>query len=1147
MEKNFDFEVYLHLTLKKLIMELKIAFLFILFSVSNALAIPTYSQVAKVSLDMKNTSLEQVLDKIESQSKFYFIFNQKQIDVNRVVDIQVENKLITDVLPELFKGTNINYVVLDKKILLTTETIDSSLLAVNSVKNQQQKQITGIVKDKNGEPLAGVNVVVTGTTQGAITDVAGNYSITVPQGGKSLTFSFIGMSSQEILIENLTQINVSLVEVEVGLEEVVVVGYGSQKVASLTGSVDVVKLPEIKEQAAATENVLKALDGRLPGVVTTYDGNPNASAVTLIRGLGSLNSSTAPLIIIDGVPTTAGLNELPTNDIESIQVLKDASASTIYGSRASNGVYIITTKTAKKGVQIEINSSFTAAFLPKDPIPLMNTEQHGKAQWMAARNDGTDPNYGVYTYQDHQDANGNWVLDKIILPDYLDAAQTMKPADTDWEKVISQTGLSNNQNITVSNGGDHGDILLSADYLNSRGTTKENAWTRSSIRVNSDYRLFHDRIKIGENIAISEMRYTGSSYLDMTPNIQSIIPVHTLDGIGWGGPVMGMSDRNNPLLVIMNNKQNHTDDVRIFGSAFADFEIIKNLHFKSTLGCDYDGFWYRNMQLEYTAGFMSQTYSTLENDANYGGSWTWNNVFNYNFNFGPNDFTFMIGQEATKAAGANLMGARDGFASEDPNYMYLDVGQSNVRNGGLAWDNAQNSYFGRVNYDYKNRYLLTAILRQDGSSRFGSNNMYALFPSISGGWAISEESFMKSIAWISNLKIRYGWGKTGNQAIANYASYTQYQAHYGDDDWPYNQGTAYDIYGADQGNLPSGYILLQLGNANLKWEACTQQDYGVDFSLFNKRLTGTFDYYLKTTTDILVEPPTLTVTGANASSWYNGATMKNWGWEGTLSYNNKIGDLGYVISANGFHNTNDMVYVLPQALGAYPGNGSTQTIIGHPLNSLYGYVVEGIFQNQAQVDAAPAQPGKGVGRLEYKDINGDGKIDADDRTWLGVNEPKLSWGLNIQLTWKGFDLSALWKSEIGRNVDMSSIKGFTDFFGFFGGQNYGTRVLDCWSPTNTTSTIPAITAADINNEHRFSSYFVENTSYMKLQSLALGYNLPESIANKIKMKKARIYAQVENLWTIKLPGNTFTGFDPQNPNILYPLPTSYTFGINLIF
>jgi len=264
------------------------------------------------------------------------------------------------------------------------------------------------------------------------------------------------MSSQEILIENLTQINVSLVEVEVGLEEVVVVGYGSQKVASLTGSVDVVKLPEIKEQAAATENVLKALDGRLPGVVTTYDGNPNASAVTLIRGLGSLNSSTAPLIIIDGVPTTAGLNELPTNDIESIQVLKDASASTIYGSRASNGVYIITTKTAKKGVQIEINSSFTAAFLPKDPIPLMNTEQHGKAQWMAARNDGTDPNYGVYTYQDHQDANGNWVLDKIILPDYLDAAQTMKPADTDWEKVISQTGLSNNQNITVSNGGDHG-------------------------------------------------------------------------------------------------------------------------------------------------------------------------------------------------------------------------------------------------------------------------------------------------------------------------------------------------------------------------------------------------------------------------------------------------------------------------------------------------------------------------------------------------------------------------------------------------------------------------------------------------------------------------------------------------------------------
>ena len=1087
------------------------------------------------------------MDEIERQSEFYFIFNQKQIDVNRVVDIQAENKLITDILPELFKGTNVNYVVFDRKILLTTDPLDNNLLAMASVTKPQQNKVTGTVTAKDGSPLAGVNVVVTGTTVGAMTGADGKYSLEIPKSSKSLTFTFIGMESQEINIGTSTQINVTMGESEIGLKEVVVTGYGTQKKASLTGSVDVVKLPDIKEQAAATQNVMKAIDGRLPGVITTYDGNPNNFTSTLIRGLGILNSGTAPLIIVDGIPTMQGLNELPANDIESIQVLKDASAATIYGSRAANGVYIITTKSAKKGTQIEINSIWTAGFLPRDPIPLMNTMQHGKAQWMAARNDGTDPNYGVYSFQDHQANDGSWVLDQIILPEYLDAAKTMKPADTDWQKVISQTALSDNQSISVSNGGENGSIFLSADYLKSRGTTKENSWTRASIRVNSDYRMFKDRIKIGENISISEMRNTGGSYLDMTPNIQSIVPVHTIDGIGWGGPVMGMSDRNNVLLVIMNNVQNHTDDVRILGSVYGDFEILKNLHFKSTLGCDYDGYWSRNMQKTYTAGYMQQTYAYMENDTNYGGSWTWNNVLNYDLNLGNNNFKFMIGQEATKAAGANLMGARDGFASEDPNYMYLDVGESNVRNGGIAWANAQNSYFGRINYDYKGRYLLTGILRRDGSSRFGSNYRYATFPSLSAGWVISEESFMKDYKWLSNLKIRYGWGKTGNQAIDNYASNTQYQAHYGDDDWPFNQGAAYDIYGNDQGSLPSGYILLQLGNANLKWESETQNDFGLDFSLFDRKLTGTFDYYVKTTSDILVKPPTLTVEGANASSWYNGATMKNWGWEFSLSYSNKISDLGYVLSLIGFHNTNDMKYIIPEALGAYPGNGSTQTILGHPFNSYYGYVVQGIFQSQSEVDAAATQPGAGVGRFRYKDVNGDGKIDADDRTWIGVNEPKLSLGLNVQLTWKAFDFATLLRSEVGRHIDNTNIKSFTDFFGFFGGQNYGTRVLNCWSPKNTSSTIPAITAADINNEHRFSSYFVENTSYMKIQSMSLGYNLPVPIANKVGMKKARIYVQAENLVTMKLPGNTFTGYDPQSWNIDYQLPRSFTFGIDLIF
>jgi len=888
----------------------------------------------------------------------------------------------------------------------------------------------------------------------------------------------------------------------------------------------------------------------LPGITTSFNGDPSSAASVLVRGRGSLNSSTEPLIIIDGVPTNRGLNEIPSNDIESIQVLKDASAATIYGSRAANGVFIITTKSATKGPKIEINSSLTAGFLPKNPIPLLNTEEHGRAQWMAARNDKVDPNYGVYSFQDHQDANGSWMLDKVILPEYLDEARTMKPANTDWQKEISRTAISRNLNLTVSNGGEHGSTLLSFDYLNNLGTTKYNQWDRMSLRLNSVYNIFNGRIKIGENFSAIKMRYTGGSWLPNTVNLQSIVPVHTIDGVGWGGPVKGMSDRNNPLLDIMRNRQNHNDDLRLLGSAFADFEIIKNLHFKSTFGVDYDGYWSNYSVLTYQAGFMSETLPQLSTNANYGGSWTWNNVLNYNFNAGSNNFQLMLGQEATKAQGANLFGARDGFASEDPDYMYLDVGEGNVRNGGLAWNNAQNSFFGRLNYDYQNRYLLTAIVRRDGSSRFGASKRYAVFPSLSGGWVISQESFMKNVPWLSNLKIRYGWGKTGNQAIDNYASYQQYQAHYGDDNWPFNYGTAYDIYGQDQGNLPSGYIRLQLGNPDLKWEATTQHNFGLDFSLLKSKLAGSFDYYIKTTSDILVKPPTLLVTGTGAGRWINGATMKNWGWEAVLSYNDKIGDLRYTVSANMYRNTNQFVNIVPEAVGAYPGNGRDQTILGRPLNSYYGYVVEGIFQNQQEVDAAPVQPGKGVGRLRYKDVSGpagkaDGKIDADDRTWIGVNEPKYAWGLNVQASWKNFDFAIFFNSEVGRQV-ASATKSYTDFFGFFGGQNYGKRVLDSWSPTNTSSTIPAITAADINQENRFSTYFVENTSYVKLQSLVVGYNLPKSWSNKV-LKRARIYLQGENLSTIKLKSNTFTGFDPKSPDVNYPLPTSITAGINLIF
>lgn len=1010
--------------------------------------------------------------------------------------------------------------------------------------------VSGQVTGSDGAALADATVTEKGSLNAVKTDAKGYFRIkTEPT--SILVVSYMGFEPIEINVDNRTQIAIKMnVAMSTG-EEVVVIGYGTQRKASLTGSVHVVKMSDIKDQAIGSKNIIKALDNRIPGVTTSYDGNPNSAAGILIRGRGSLSSSTSPLIIIDGVPTNRGLNELAVNDIESVQVLKDASSATIYGSRAANGVYIITTKSAKKGPKMEFNTAVTAGYLPRNPIPLLSTEEYGRAQWMAAKNDQVDPNYGLYSFEDHQDASGNWVLDRVIWPEFLDPEQTMRAANTDWQKEISRTAFSQNHNVILSNGGENGNVLLSFDYLKNGGTTKYNDWTRASLRLNSNYNFFGGRVKVGENFSVTKMRNTGASWLANTANIQSIVPVHTVDGIGWGGPVMGMSDRNNPVLDINRNRQNHTDDVRLLGSAFADIEIIKNLHFRSTIGIDYFGYWGRNMTLTYQAGFMQETNPRVENNAGYGGSWTWNNVMTYDLSLNRNNFQFMVGQEATSAIGANLFGARDGFASEDPDYMYLDVGERNVRNGGIGYDNAQNSYFGRVNYNYDQKYLLTAIIRRDGSSRFGSNNRYATFPSLSAGWVMSEESFLKPVKWLSNLKLRYGWGQTGNQAIDDYASFELYQALYGDNNWPYSLGTAYDIFGADQGNLPSGYRRLQLGNPNLRWEATTQQNFGIDFSFFDRHLSGSIDYYVKTTSDILVRPPTLNVTGQGASSWINGAKMKNWGWEALISYSNRIGALGYTFTVNGYHNTNRFVSLVPEAVGAYPGNGRDQTILGRPLNSLYGYVADGIFQNQAEVDAGATQPGKGIGRLRYRDVSGpdgkpDGKIDADDRTWIGVNEPKLALGFNTQLNYRAFDFSMFWGSEIGRQIG-SATKGYTHFFGFFGGQNYGKEVLNSWSPTNTSSTIPAITKADLNQENRFSTYFVENTSYLKLQSLSLGYTIPTAIAKRARINRARIFTQIDNLWTIRLPGNTFTGFDSKSPAVNFPLPTSVTLGLNLTF
>jgi TonB-linked SusC/RagA family outer membrane protein len=615
-----------------------------------------------------------------------------------------------------------------------------------------------------------------------------------------------------------------------------------------------------------------------------------------------------------------------------------------------------------------------------------------------------------------------------------------------------------------------------------------------------------------------------------------------------------MSDRQNPVRVIDDNKQNHKDMLRLFGDVNLDFEIIKDLHFRSMLGMDYSFSWERNMQLTYKSGFLSESVARLNNYNNLWGNWVWSNTLNYNFDLGKSKFDLLAGQEMIDYYSEWTQAGREGYTSEDPDYMYLDAGEKNKTNSGSATAYRLLSYFGKVNYSFDSRYLASFTIRYDGSSRFGSNNRFGTFPAFSLGWRLSEEAFMESTrSVVSDLKLRYGWGKTGNQEIGDFASYGLYEALYGSDPtWNPDNGTAYDIAGNGVGSLPSGYRRIQQANPNLRWETATQNNIGLDFGFWDQKLFGSFDYFMKTTEDILIKPPYIATLGEGGDRWVNGATLDNKGYEFILSYVGKQGDFKYEVTGNIAGYRNKVVKLPDDVINSYPGNGTDQTILGRPLNSMFGYIADGIFRTQEEVDAHAAQTGKGLGRIRYKNIY-DAEDDVNDindrdRTWLGVADPKFVYGLNFSLTYKLWDFSMFWNGIAGGKVYNSS-KEFTDFVGFFGGENYGTRTLDAWTPQNSGSDIPALSANDLNWERRYSTYFIESSSYFKLRSLELGYRLSDKLCKSMYMQGARFYFLGENLLTIKKSwgDDRYTGIDPETPNSGYPIPFSLTFGVNVSF
>lgn len=1029
----------------------------------------------------------------------------------------------------------------------------------------QQINLSGKVVDAiNNEPLVGVTVVEKGTTNGITTDIDGEFHLLVEKGA-IVSFSFVGMKNKELKVLETQEITVELDNDEVGLDEVIVTGYLKEKKADLTGSVGTIDLKKVEELPSG--NIMKNIQGRVAGVQIYTDGSPGSGATVRIRGNGTLNNND-PLYVIDGVPTKSGMNELNSNDIESFQVLKDASAASIYGSRAANGVIIITTKRGKDGqTRIDFDAKLAQQFYTSKLEPL-NKYERGFVFWQASVNDRLKPVSPIYKYVWNGDFNSP-VLGAINYPEYIDAAKTMKPADTNWFDEISQRALMQTYNLTVSKGDKNGRSLFSLGYYNHDGIVKETNFNRINARFNSEYNLFDGLITIGENFTVShqnEIQINAGNVLFCSLVQQPIVPVYTEDG-GWGGPASGMTDRQNPVRLIEDSKQNKYTYVRPFGNAYLEIEPIKNLQLKSKLGIDYSMYYARNLSKSYVSGFLNEPDNKVSNNVNLKGNWVWTNTATYNLKAGKNNATFLAGTEQIKFVENWFDASREGLIVENMDYAYLNSGTKNQLNSGSGNTWALQSFFGKVNYSFNNKYLASLTVRRDGSSRFGDNNKYGNFPAVSAGWRISEEEFMKNRITIPySLKVRASWGMNGNQEINDLARYTIYRTIYGKEDaiWDNpnppvylpNLGTAYDISGIDQGQLPSGFISTQIANEDLKWETTTQTNLGLDFSLFDK-LSGSFDYFNKRTDDILYYRVLLSAVGEANGQYVNGGAIGNKGYEFILEYSDKVGDFSFDITGN-LSSVKNKVVSMPENItirmplnGIIPNEAKTELpsslVVGHSINSIYGYIADGLFQNQDEVTNSLVQPGKAIGRIRYKDISGpegvaDGVVDNYDQTFIAVADPKFTYGLNIQAKYKKLSLDLFLQGIQGISV-YNSYKTYTDFASLWPGTNWGKRTLGAWSETNTESTIPKLTTIDSNNEGRLSTYFIENGSYLKLREIQLSYDFTGKDLRIKKLNSLKVYVQGQNLLTFK--NKSFTGPDPENPNYAFPIPAMYTIGVKI--
>ena len=1004
-------------------------------------------------------------------------------------------------------------------------------------------QVSGRVSTEAGEGLPGVTILIQGTAQGTTSDLDGNFSISGTNPSSVLVFSYIGFATQEETVGARNVINVTLVEDRETLEEVVVIGYGTQKKSSLTGAVSTVSSKDLK--ALPVVSLTQAMQGRVPGVQVTNNSSPGSEPIVRIRGVGSVSLNPNPLYVIDGIPA-GGLNSIDPKDIESLEVLKDASAAAIYGSRAANGVILVTTKKGASGkLQMNLDSYYGTQSVWRT-LDLLDRDQYIQygTQLLTASGQPVPGRFG-----------------NLNTPVYDGASTTFANTNTDWQDVMFRSAPITDNQFSLSGGNEKSRFYTSFGYFQQDGVMPFTEYNRKSFRINSDHKV-SKFITIGQTLMVAadqQVSERDGGGRSLVMNMMRMIPYWPerdptkLGGFSTTAQGLDATDPENPLRVAEQEQQFRVNNgLKLIGSSFADVKFTDWLSYRFTAGVDFANSRFNGFLPIYNDGNRSRPIAEVEDNRSEFISTVFTNALTFNKTFGEHSLNVLaVGErQDSRFRGLNSRGQRP-----DNNIQVLQGISNPATNSSLA-ENVLMSYVGRLNYEYGGKYLLSASVRRDGSSKFAPGRKWGTFPAFSLGWRISEENFLKDITAISELKIRGSWGQSGYNALGDYEWQPLIQAN----------NTLYPF-----GNTPTlGSYFNQLGNTDLSWEVTTMTNFGVDASLWNNKISVTAEYYNRETDGLLLRVPIPESIGYSSSPLANVGSMRNYGFEGTLGYNHSGAKFDWNLTAT-FDITRNEVLSLATAnatidAGAnadFGGFAITRTQEGQPIQSFFGWQVGGIFQSQAEIDALNEKAPNGFyqndktapGDIRFQDLNGDGQVNAEDRTFLGTYLPKFSYGLNWGGTYGNFDFNMYLQGVYGNMVYNGTKvigQGMLRLF------NATTDVLDAWTPQNTNTDVPRAVSGDPNQNSRTSDRFLEDGSYLRIKNLSIGYTIPGdrigSLTNNV-ISRLRLYVSSQNLLTL----TKYTGYDPEIGsrfgNLLtngidygqFPQARTFMFGLNLGF